>query len=155
MAPGNGLIVPPTRFLLDTDVVLALIRGNPLGVAIDARFSLSAAPARATISVVTVGELMSFAIRGNWGEEKRSRYDALLQELVWIDLNDEAVLDAYARIDCFAITTGRKLSKNDLWIAAGARATGSTLLTTDKDFDPLHDTWIDRIWIDPNTGKTP
>jgi predicted nucleic acid-binding protein len=101
-----------------------------------------------------VGELMSFAHRGNWADEKHSRYEALLQELVWIDIDDAVVLEAYARIDCSVIGKGRSFSKNDIWIAACARATGSTLLTTDKDFDHLQDTWIDLIWIDPNTGKT-
>jgi tRNA(fMet)-specific endonuclease VapC len=32
---------------------------------------------------------------------------------------------------------------------ATARATGFTLLTTDRDFDRLHPTWLNRIWIDP------
>jgi len=31
----------------------------------------------------------------------------------------------------------------------------SLLLTTDLDFDHLHGTWIDRIWVDPRQGKTP
>ena len=47
------------------------------------------------------------------------------------------------------------MGENDVWIAATARRLGATLLTTDRDFDHLHGTWIDRVWIDPNTGKTP
>jgi tRNA(fMet)-specific endonuclease VapC len=94
---------------------------------------------------------MSFAQRAkNWGDAKRARYEALLQELVWIDINGIAVLDAYARIDCFSISAGKSLSKNDIWIAASARMTGATLLTTDKDFGHLHH----DTWIDPQTGKT-
>ena len=41
------------------------------------------------------------------------------------------------------------MGKNDLWIAATAKATGATLLTTDKDFDHLYPGQINRIYIDP------
>ena len=37
----------------------------------------------------------------------------------------------------------------DRWIAATAKAADATLLTTDKDFDPLHPRYVERIWIDP------
>ncbi len=47
------------------------------------------------------------------------------------------------------------LSKNDLWIAATAKAMGLTLLTTDRDFDPLHPTLITRTWIDPASQLPP
>jgi tRNA(fMet)-specific endonuclease VapC len=154
VAETKELNPPPTRYLLDTNVVLSLIRANPLGQWLDTTYRLSDAPTRALISVVTVGELMSFAYQAKgWGPAKRTRYESLLQELVWIDINEAAVVDNYAQIDCFGIATGRTMSKNDVWIASCARVTGATLLTTDKDFDHLHGTWIDRIWIDPNTGK--
>jgi tRNA(fMet)-specific endonuclease VapC len=42
------------------------------------------------------------------------------------------------------------MGKNDVWIAATAKATDVVLLTTDKDFDHLHDVLITRIWIDPD-----
>ena len=38
---------------------------------------------------------------------------------------------------------------NDLWIAATAQITGTTLLTTDKDYDHLSPFYIQRDWIDP------
>jgi tRNA(fMet)-specific endonuclease VapC len=143
-----------TRYLLDMSIVLSLIRANPLGRWLEATYRLSDAPANSLVSVVTVGELMSFAYQAKgWAQAKRTRYESLLRELVWIDINDAAVLDAYAQIDGFSISTGRTMSKNDVWIAACARVAAATLLTTDKDFDHLHGTWIDRIWIDPNTGK--
>ena len=41
-----------------------------------------------------------------------------------------------------------------LWIASVARATGATLLTTDKDFDHLHPTHLQRVWIDPASALT-
>ncbi len=41
------------------------------------------------------------------------------------------------------------LGKNDLWIAATAQVTGAAILTTDRDFDPLHGLFLQRDWIDP------
>jgi len=43
----------------------------------------------------------------------------------------------------------RTIGQNDLWIAAAAKATGATLLTTDRDFDHLDPTQLQRIHIDP------
>ncbi|MGL4512267.1 MAG: PIN domain-containing protein [Lacipirellulaceae bacterium] len=44
----------------------------------------------------------------------------------------------YATIDVFSRSVGRRMGKNDAWIAATAAATNSILLTTDADFDHLH-----------------
>jgi tRNA(fMet)-specific endonuclease VapC len=67
---------------------------------------------------------------------------------------DDRVVVAYGEIDTASHSFGHKMGKNDLWIAATARVLGLTLLTTDKDFDHLHPTWVDREWVDP-TSKLP
>jgi tRNA(fMet)-specific endonuclease VapC len=46
------------------------------------------------------------------------------------------------------------MGKNDVWIAATAMVSKTTLLTTDLDFEHLNNSYIDRIWIDPNTKPT-
>jgi len=43
----------------------------------------------------------------------------------------------------------RILSKNDMWIAATAKAAGATLLTTDKDFLILHPRPCLVQYVDP------
>jgi tRNA(fMet)-specific endonuclease VapC len=145
----------PASYVLDTNIVLALLRNNPLGRAVDRAYALSGSVSRNFVCVVSVGELLSIAERASWGPAKRANLEASLQELVWIDINDRLILDSYASIDSFSLSVGRKMGKNDLWIAASAAVTGATLMTTDPDFDHLHGAWIDRVWIDPNTGKTP
>jgi len=142
----------PSTFLLDTNIVLALLRDNALGKAVDRAYALSGSQSRNLLSVVSVGELLSFAARNNWQAQRRARLEKALQELVWVDINDQLTLDAYARIDAVSIATGHKMGQNDLWIAACTLATGATLLTTDRDFDHLEPTHIRRIWIDPNTN---
>lgn len=54
-----------------------------------------------------------------------------------------------------ACLRGKALGKNDLWIAAAAKVSGATLLTTDPDFDILHEAkQIQRIRIDEKAGKS-
>jgi predicted nucleic acid-binding protein len=60
-------------------------------------------------------------------------------------------LDAYAEIDDHSRRNGIAMSKNDVWIAATARAAGARLLTTDRDFDHLSPAFLARDWIDPVT----
>ena len=62
---------------------------------------------------------------------------------------------AYGEIDTASDALGHRMGKNDLWIAATARVLGLTVLTTDKDFDHLHPTWIDREWVDPASKLPP
>jgi tRNA(fMet)-specific endonuclease VapC len=145
----------PPSYLLDTNILLALLRDNPLGKAVDRAYALSGSLNRNLVSVVSVGELLSFAARLGWGPAKRDALEEAIQELIWIDINDRLILDAYALIDSASMSIGKKMGKNDVWIAASASATGAVLLTTDRDFDHLDGAHLQRIWIDPNTGNTP
>ena len=45
------------------------------------------------------------------------------------------------------------MGKNDVWIAATAKVSGTTLLTTDGDFNHLCPAHLTRIRIDENTGN--
>ena len=139
--------------LLDTNVVIFLTRGGPIGQAIDARFQLRARTERPLLSVITLGEAMAFAQFRNWGAPKVGTLSSLLREFVVVDVGSRAVLERYGEIDSFLKRTGRAIADNDVWIAACASAADATLLTTDRDFDPLHSAYLDRVWIDPRNPK--
>ena len=141
-------------YLLDTNIVLSLMRANPLGKSIEATYNLQASLNRCLISVVTVEEMLSLGRQFKWGRNKLDALGTMLRQLVLIDINEPQILEAYGEIDHACRALGYKMGKNDVWIAATTRVSGATLLTTDHDFDHLHGTWIDRVWIDPNTGKT-
>lgn len=80
-----------------------------------------------------------------------------LDSLVTIDINRPAVIDAYVELELVSQSHpdgARNMGKNDLWIAACARAANVTLLTTDEDFAhlPLADTALAvRPWV-PDSG---
>lgn len=90
------------RFLLDTNIVLALVRGNALAMQIDATFELRASKVRPMISVVTHGEVRVLASRNGWGEKKLGALQHALDNLVTVDVNHPMVLDAYVEIDIYS-----------------------------------------------------
>jgi predicted nucleic acid-binding protein len=142
-------------YLLDTNVVLALVRGKALGVFIDSTFGLSTAQCRPVISVVTHGEVRALASRNGWGGAKLTALQGALDALVTVDVNVAEVIDAYVEIDIYSRQHpdgARNMGKNDLWIAACAKASGATLLTTDKDFDHLNPGLLTVKYIDPTSA---
>lgn len=144
----------PDLFLLDTNVLVHLIRDSPVGRWVAQRYGLRNQPFKQLISVVTVGEALSFAKKRAWGLRKTEVLEDLLRELVVFPLDSEPVLGMYAEIDCHLQKIGRPIDQNDMWIAATAVATSAHLLTTDKDFDPLDPLFLTRTWIDPDLFKT-
>ena len=137
-------------WLLDTSVLVHLIRDKELGRRIDGEYNLTATLGSTLISVVTVGELYRFAM--SWENEKKDRLTELLGHIVWVDINSPDILWKFAEMRHHL--KGRAVGDNDLWIAATTCVTNSILLTCDKDFDPLADTFIKRVWIDPGTKRT-
>lgn len=121
--------------VLDTNVIVHLLRGKEQAIAIQAAVDLSAA-VNLTCRVV-VGECLSLARRLRWGQPKVEALRALLAKLVIIEISGDAVLTKYAELDQLTLEAGRKMGKNDLWIAATTSAAGATLVTGDGDFDLL------------------
>src|SRR5262245_32927932 len=93
--------------LLDTNIVLHVARGKATGEALDKAFGLRARAERPLISIITVGELLAFARRRNWGEAKITRLQQLTEEFVVIDVRNQAVLEKYAEIDAYLVKRGR------------------------------------------------
>ena len=133
--------------LLDTNIVIHLIRDNEIGRRVDAAFQIRHRPDRPLISIVTVGECLSLVRQFNWGPQKATALESLLRELVVVPIESRPVLDRFAEFHSWTKSIGRTIGHNDLWIAATAAATGAHLVTTDADFDPLHPVYIRRTII--------
>ena len=54
-----------TPYLLDTNVLLMLVRGGPRGAALDERFGLRSARLRPLVCIVTHGEVRALAQRNS------------------------------------------------------------------------------------------
>ena len=75
----------------------------------------------------------------------------LCNELLITDINSQDLIERYAEIDAFSQgklldrplnMTSRNMGKNDLWVAATASVLDATLLTTDLDFNHLHNEFL-------------
>ncbi len=125
-------------YLLDTCILVHLLRDQDTGRRIQARFNIGRVLSYCVISVVTVGEILSLARKRNWKENKLEMLESYLNELVQIDISKKAIIEAYAEIDAHCESCGHRMGQqNDIWIAATAKASGLRLLTTDADFDYL------------------
>lgn len=143
----------PGLHTLDTSILMHLIRGDALADRIEERCRLRSRPFRPIISIVSHAEIWVLARRNGWGEKKRARLRAMLDNVVTVDTAGPGVVDAYVDLELASqnVSAGSvNMQDNDLWIAATAKATGSILLTTDRDFDHLHPEHVERICFDPD-----
>ena len=138
------------RLLLDTNILLHLSK--------DASFRLfekfiGIDNQKVFISVVTIAELKSILIQNNWADKRKLTLEWILDKAILIEITENLV-DTYAQIDSFSqcrnphhrsqsFSTPRNMGKNDLWIAATAALLGLKLITTDADFNHLHDVFIE------------
>ena len=137
-------------YLLDTGVLLMLSNGKELGNRIDGAYGLRQSKDRPLVSVVSHGELRALARKNKVGERKQAALATLLDAMTTIDLDSE-VIEAYAEV-YEALRSHPKgsqtnIGENDMWIAATARATGSTLLTLDQHFVPLFGAVVTGFYI--------
>lgn len=144
------------RYLLDTNILLNYIRKSPLSVRLEKEYELLSNPDNSVvISVVTKGEIKSLAGRNNWGERKLQLLEQFLDEFLVASINVDSIVEKYAEIDIYSQGksdvsidfTARNMGKNDIWIAATASVLAIPLLTTDNDFNHLHEQHIDLVKI--------
>ena len=140
-------------YLPDTNILVHLVRRDATGLRIHALYQPLLIEPRPVLCIVSAGELRSLAYQLQWGQQKTEQARFLLNYFELVSIDDPDILEAYATMDAYSERVGRSMGKNDLWIAATAKVTGATLLTTDKDFDHLADTFIQRIWIDPDAEE--
>jgi len=82
------------------------------------------------ISVVTVGEMRSGALRARWGERRLRALEDHLAAHVILPI-DPAICDEWAHLRARCLELGRQKRDNDLWIAATAIRHGLSLATLD------------------------
>ena len=143
--------------LFDTNIVLIYLRDLPAKQIIESVYNPFSSENRTVISVVTVGELKAIALKNKWGVLKVEKLEAFILKCIVADINLKDTINRYAEIDAFSQGrldskksnfTARNMGKNDLWIAATATVLNATLLTTDNDFNHLHNEFLQVAKID-------
>lgn len=149
------------NIVLDTCVIIHIIRQSVTGQNCLALLKEFDANPNIIISVVTKGELESFAKQQGWGQNKVNVLNHFLMQVTYIDIEnaDKKLLNSYSEIDAFSkrkvadaqgnlkVGGAHKMGKNDLWIAASAYAINAPLLTADGDFDHLKETYLNVIKV--------
>ncbi len=144
------------RVLLDTNILIQLVRGNKTAKEVKSFVEKLTDP-QIFISVVNIAEAESLVVQWNWGKSKVESLKKIIENIITIDIeqNNQPLLDTYVDIDAFSqgkipSPSGKKLNnsasnmgKNDLWIAATVHAMDAILLTTDGDFDHLHNIFFE------------
>ena len=104
-------------------------------------------PSQVIIPMVVVGELKAFALKSDWGYQKVTFLQSLIDYYPLVEVSLE-LSGLYAEIDAYSQgklsnrplpdgLSSRNMGKNDLWIAATALYFDFPLHTTDHDFDHL------------------
>jgi tRNA(fMet)-specific endonuclease VapC len=141
-------------FVLDTNILVHILRKKR--AYFDHTFQVNDPQNSSIISAVTIGELRSLALRNKWGVRKKQQMEDLIDEFFVVEIHND-VHNRYAEIDTFSqgkleerplSSSARNMGKNDLWIAATASVFNATLLTTDNDFDHLHEVFLNAPKID-------
>jgi tRNA(fMet)-specific endonuclease VapC len=143
-------------YLLDTNIVLNLIRDSPLSKQIRTDYQIFLPPRRLFTSVVVEGELESLALQNEWGAAKLLLLSHYLSNLIIVDIRVNDIIKRYAEIDAYSqgklkslplTGSARNMGKNDLWIAATASILNVPLMTTDHDFTHLDKVFLKLIQV--------
>jgi tRNA(fMet)-specific endonuclease VapC len=149
------------NIVVDTCTVIHIVKASPQGIkCLETIAQLDESP-NIIISVATKAELGSFSSANKWGDDKIKKLTAFLNSASIININagDSKLLDAYVQIDGYSkrkLTdkngqllpgSAKKMGKNDLWIAATAHVIEAPLVTTDGDFDHLHNQLLTVIKV--------
>jgi tRNA(fMet)-specific endonuclease VapC len=142
------------NFVFDTNVILYYLTKNALAEKLDVQLKPFDSTNFSIISIVTEGELKSLALQRNWGIKKTESINKFMEQFLKVPIQSNDLIGAYAEIDNYSqgksLTheypqgfTSKNMGKNDLWIAATAKVTNSTILTNDNDFDHLKGIFVD------------
>ena len=130
-APQGRSALSAMRYLLDTDTVSRLARGD--SPRLTERFGFGEVGSFA-ISVVTLGELRFGQAAGVVAKTVAARTEILLRSIPTLPLGESAV-PHYATVRSTLRRLGTPIGPNDTWIAAHALAEGLILVTgNDREF---------------------
>jgi tRNA(fMet)-specific endonuclease VapC len=126
------------KYFFDTNVVLHFLRSSELAQRIENELFPFSPNNDAILSVVSVGELYSLALRNKWGERRLQILEETLRQFIIADINIEEIIQNYAFLDSYSQDkldnerhgfTARNMGKNDLWIASTCMYLDAFLLT--------------------------
>jgi tRNA(fMet)-specific endonuclease VapC len=149
------------NLLPDTNILIYLSKNSQL---VSSKIAINTNTDKVYISVVVLAELRSISLQNNWSQARWKVVKEYLDTSTLLEVNED-LKDTYTQIDSYSqrrnssfqsypFNTPRNMGKNDLWIAATASLLNLTLVTTDADFDHLHNVFINIKYIPPTELAT-
>ena len=144
------------NLLLDTNIILYVTKTNDFSKTL--RF-INPERSILYVSIVSEAEIRSLTLRNKWGAKRLDYLNDFLDKCSIVAVN-ELLVSSYVEIDSYSqrlnpnftsypFDTPRNMGKNDLWIASLAAFLGLRLVTTDSDFDHLHNIFFEVRKIQP------
>lgn len=129
-------------FLLDTNIVIAVSKGNEA-----VRRRLASIPlSELLLSAVVLGELEFGAAKSAYGERSRANLKEVADMLVFAPLDQEAAR-RYGELRALLERQGAPIGANDTWIAAHAMALDATVVTgNEREFRRVPDLRVEN-WL--------
>ena len=120
------------RFLLDTNIVIAFLKGDA-----QVQYGMDRA-AEVFVPAIAMGELHFGAAKSDRPTQNAARIEQFVEgrRILFID---SAVARQYGTLKNNLRRKGRPIPENDIWIAAIALERGLTLVTRDAHFDAIDD----------------
>ena len=116
-----------TLYLLDTNILIAALKGHPV-----VRQQLESLPlSTMRLSAIVLGELEFGAEKSAHGERNRARLATLAQRLPLVGVDYDTTRH-YAQVRTRLERQGTPIGANDTWIAAQALAINATLVTDNE-----------------------
>ena len=142
-------------------MILAFCRDKEWNNAINDQFDLDNVSNHTFTSEICIAEIRTMANRRKWGTNRRKRLEAVLSNLPVVEVERTSLIDSYVAIRSWTeglnrgypdhiepLKQARVMNDHDIWIAALAHVTKSTLITADSDFTHLDHVWINVAFID-------
>lgn len=134
-------------YLLDTNILLAAMRGHP-----EVRRRLEVEQISAIrLSSIVLGELEFDAEKSAYGDRNRGRLAALTQRLPLVSIDHDAIRH-YARIRALLERQGTPIGANDTWISAQALAINAVFVTdNEREFSRVPGLTVEN-WLAGSTS---
>jgi tRNA(fMet)-specific endonuclease VapC len=120
------------RFLLDTNIIIALLDGE------DVVLSHLDLASEVFVPAVVLGELFFGAAKSGRPAENIASVERFASGRAIVSIDFEVARE-YGRLKQYLKKKGRPLPENDIWIAAAAKCHGMVLVTRDRHFQEVED----------------
>lgn len=130
-------------FLLDTDTCSAHLKQRGAATSKFLQYA-----GRLHVSVITLGEVLTWALRANVPPQRLQGVQTLLDDVVLLEVTED-VARQFGQLRAGLLDVGRPTPEMDLWIAATALVHGLTVVTHNtQDFAHIPGLTLDD-WLSP------